>query len=117
MNPITFKQYGINQAAPTIIAERITHWYQIDYNGRYGTEIVLDTGAIIRVGEWPHEVEAAISKALTPTPGIPEIDYDALIKAAGQSNKSWTQGKPGCVAFSRGAQWFRLQALAAKASA
>lgn len=117
MTPIQFKRYSVNQTEPTVIAERITHWYQIDYNGNYGTEIVLDTGATIRVGNWPHEVEAAISKAMTPTSAIPEIDYDALIKAAGQSNKSWTQGKTGCVAFSRGAQWFRLQALAAKASA
>jgi len=42
---------------------------------------------------------------------VPEIDYEALIAAAAVSNKTWTPGKTGCVAYARGAQWFRLQVL------
>jgi hypothetical protein len=42
---------------------------------------------------------------------IPAIDYDALISAAALINKRWKPGTTGCVAFSRGAQWFHLQAL------
>lgn len=112
MTPIKFKRYGVNQAEPTVIAERISHWHQIDYNGNYGTEIVLDTGATIRVGNWTNEVEDALRKALA-SPAIPVIDYDALIKAAEQKDKSWRQGSRGCVAFAKGAEWFRDVALAA----
>lgn len=112
MIPITFKPYGVNQAAPTVIAERISHWYQIDYNGNYGTEIVLDTGVTIRVGEWTNQVEEALLKALA-SPTVPEIDYDALIKAAEAKHKTWRQGSPGCVAFAKGAEWFRGVALTA----
>ena len=43
---------------------------------------------------------------------VPEINYDALIAAAAVSNKTWTPGKTGCIAFARGAAWFRLQVLA-----
>lgn len=42
---------------------------------------------------------------------VPQINYDALIAAAAVSNKTWTPGKTGCVAFARGAEWFRRQAL------
>jgi hypothetical protein len=45
----------------------------------------------------------------TPAAQIPEIDYEALIEAAAISNKNWRPGTTGCVAFARGAQWFRLQ--------
>jgi hypothetical protein len=44
---------------------------------------------------------------------VPAIDYDALIEAAKVSNKTWTPGKTGCIAFARGAAWFRLQLLGA----
>lgn len=43
---------------------------------------------------------------------VPEIDYTALIHAAVAANKKWAQGTNGCVAFARGAEWFRQQALA-----
>lgn len=40
---------------------------------------------------------------------VPQINYDALIAAAAVSNKTWTPGKTGCVAFARGAEWFRRE--------
>jgi hypothetical protein len=45
--------------------------------------------------------------------GVPEIDYDALIRAAFAKNRKWAQGTNGCVAFAKGAEWFREQALIA----
>lgn len=63
MTPITFRRYSPTASDPTIIAERITHWYQVDYNGNYGTCIVLDTGKEITVGEWAQDVEKKIAIA------------------------------------------------------
>jgi hypothetical protein len=45
--------------------------------------------------------------------GAPEINYPALIEAAFAKNRKWTQGTTGCIAFARGAEWFRDQMLAA----
>jgi len=45
--------------------------------------------------------------------GAPEINYPALIEAAFAKNRKWTQGTTGCIAFARGAEWFREQAIAA----
>lgn len=43
----------------------------------------------------------------------PGIDYEALIKAAHDSNPHWAQGTMGCVAFKEGAEWYRAQVVAA----
>ena len=45
--------------------------------------------------------------------GVPGINYPALIEAAFTKNRKWTQGTTGCIAFARGAEWFREQAIAA----
>ena len=63
MTPIKFAGYGVGAEDKTIIAERVTHWAQISYNGNYGTRIYLDTGNEVYVGEWPHEVEKKIKAA------------------------------------------------------
>jgi hypothetical protein len=42
---------------------------------------------------------------------VPEIYYGSLIDAAKLSNKTWTPGKTGCIAFSKGAVWFRNELL------
>jgi len=60
MTPHTFRGYGVNATDVTVILERITHWHLIDYNGRYGTEITLDTGKAIRVEDFPSQVEQIV---------------------------------------------------------
>lgn len=60
MTTHTFLGYGINAPNVTVVIGRITHWFQIDYNGRWGTEIVLDTGKSIRVDHYPSEVEKIV---------------------------------------------------------
>ena len=63
MNPITFKSYrGFGQEV-TIIAERITHFYPIEYNGNRGTCIVLDTTKEVTVEDSPSVVRMAIEQA------------------------------------------------------
>lgn len=53
--------------------------------------------------------------AAHPAPGVPEIDYTALIHAAWGKHK-YAQGTGGCIAFKHGAEWFRYIALAAAQS-
>lgn len=57
-----------------------------------------------------HAVVPAL-KRTSAVGAVPEIDYDALIKAS--TAKGWRQGKIGCAAFARGAEWFRDQMLSA----
>lgn len=57
--------------------------------------------------------EGSASASVQPLTGVPEIDYNALIKAAEAKDKAWRQGSPGCVAFAKGAEYFREQAIAA----
>jgi hypothetical protein len=63
MTPWTFRGYGVNSTDVTVILERITHWFAIDYNGRPGTEIELDTGKAVRVGHYTSDVEKAVRSA------------------------------------------------------
>ena len=64
MTPVTFKRYNPGSVDPTVIVERITHWYLVDYNGNYGTVIVLDTGKEVTVSGFPQDVEKKIMAAL-----------------------------------------------------
>ena len=63
MNPITFKSYNGYGRDVVVIAERITHFYPVDYNGNRGTCIVLDTGKEITVEDSPGVVRMAIEQA------------------------------------------------------
>lgn len=62
MTPHRFPGYGLADGV-TIILERITHWWPIDYNGNCGTEIALDTGKSVRVGVYPSDVEKVVRDA------------------------------------------------------
>lgn len=65
MSPIKFRGYGVRADDVTIIAERITHWHSIEYNGQHGTEIYLDTGKSVRVEGFPYQVEKAVRDAVS----------------------------------------------------
>lgn len=45
---------------------------------------------------------------------LPEIDYNALIQAAVTTQTKWAQGTTGCIAFARGAEWYRYQLIKAQ---
>ncbi|EMK8059142.1 hypothetical protein [Escherichia albertii] len=50
MKIFDFPQYaptGYNEPT-TVVLERVTHFYPIDYNGNRGTVLVLDTGKEVR---------------------------------------------------------------------
>lgn len=55
MRVIEFGPCGLGRPAH-VIADRVTHFYLIDYNGNYGTCLVLDTGKEVNTGEWPTDV-------------------------------------------------------------
>ena len=63
MKTVDFNGYSVGSPRVTIAVDRITHWWQIDYNGQYGTEIELDTGKTVRVRAWPHDVQKAVENA------------------------------------------------------
>lgn len=67
-------------------------------------------------GEFVYLFLSALLDAAQPISmrgGVPEIDYPELIRAAVAKNRKWAQGTNGCIAFARGAEWFREQALTA----
>ena len=64
MTPYEFRGYGVNATHVTIILERITHWWPIDYNGNHGTEIELDTGKSVRVGHYDSAVGEIVRRAV-----------------------------------------------------
>lgn len=63
MTPIKFTRYNPGAEDKTVIAERVTYWEKVRYNGYCGTRIHLDNGVEVHVREEPHEVEAMIKKA------------------------------------------------------
>lgn len=57
-----------------------------------------------------------MSRTITDKPAsteVPEINYDALIEAARKTHRKWVQGSMNCVAFAKGAEWFRGVAIEA----
>ena len=63
MNTATFKGYGVGAPDVTIVLDRIVSFYRVEYNGRSGTCIVLDTGKEITVDEYPSAVNMVMQQA------------------------------------------------------
>jgi hypothetical protein len=63
MAVISFQSYGYSPEPVRVMVERITHFYGVDYNGRSGTTIVLDTGKEVTVGEYSSDVQRKIEEA------------------------------------------------------
>lgn len=61
MHFVTFQGYRSYGVAVTVVAERVTHFAAIDFNGNHGTEIFLDTGKSIRVEERTWDVEKMLT--------------------------------------------------------
>lgn len=87
---LTFNRYGGFGRTVSVMVDRITHFYPIDYNGNYGTTIVLDTGKEVSVEAWSSDVEKAVraAKALgecrPPTPpGWSDTDWLRHLKDNG----------------------------------
>jgi len=60
---LTFPGYGVNSQPFSVVAEKINHWYRVEYNGRSGTRIVMDNGAELTTEAAPYEVEKRIEGA------------------------------------------------------
>lgn len=66
MTPLNFTAYqSYENPTVTVIAERITHWRAISYNGNCGTCIFLDTGVEVKVSHSPCDVERMYKLALS----------------------------------------------------
>lgn len=63
MAVLSFQSYGFTAEPTYVMSERITHFYGVDYNGRSGTTIVLDTGKEVTVGEYASAVQRKIEDA------------------------------------------------------
>lgn len=63
MSVVSFSGYGVNSSDWTVVAARIVRWHRIEYNGRSGTEVVLDNGDKITTEESPYEVERKVREA------------------------------------------------------
>jgi hypothetical protein len=61
---VSFNGYSIGSSPVFIVANRITDFSRIEYNGRAGVEITLDCGKVVRVDAYIHDVKIAIDKAL-----------------------------------------------------
>ncbi len=64
MIPVKFKGYGVSSSEICVNVERIVTWWPIDYDGNYGTEIRLDTGNTIRIGEFLSDATDKINAAI-----------------------------------------------------
>ena len=64
VHPVQFRGYGVNGSEVTIVAERVTHWSYVDYNGNLGTLIYLDTGKEVLVDDMPSMVERKLGDAM-----------------------------------------------------
>lgn len=63
MAVMSFQSYGYSAEPVRVMVERITHFYGVDYNGRSGTTLVLDTGKEVIVGEYASDVQRKIEEA------------------------------------------------------
>ncbi len=57
---VEFDGYGPNMPRVYLPVENIVRFHAIDFNGNYGTEIVLPEGRYIRVSASPEEVKARL---------------------------------------------------------
>lgn len=61
---VTFRGYGVQGKEIEINIERVTHFWSIDYNGNAGVELALDTGKIVQVHGYHHDVSRKIHEAI-----------------------------------------------------
>lgn len=59
---IKFKSYGRGHGQ-YVNSDRVVSFSQIDQGSNYGTEIKMDDGSRIHVGDWPSDVEKLLNAA------------------------------------------------------
>lgn len=78
MNVLEFEGYGPGMPRVYLPAQNIISFRQIDFNGDYGTEIMLPEGRYIRVSASPEQVKSELERtAHDPKPSrvLPYLDY------------------------------------------
>ncbi|WP_416053110.1 hypothetical protein [Cupriavidus basilensis] len=69
MTFIELRGYGVHGGWVNVVCERILALHEIDYNGNYGVEITLDTGKVVRVDGYLHDVRKKIEAAVRAKSG------------------------------------------------
>ena len=59
---ITLFGYGVTAPNIHIVAEHIVSFWEIEYNGRVGTEILLTNGKTVRAGETIHNIKRILGE-------------------------------------------------------
>jgi hypothetical protein len=59
---IKFKAYGDGRSPQYIRSDKVVSFRQISLNGQGGTEITMEDSSIIKVGEYPDEVNTKLSE-------------------------------------------------------
>lgn len=59
---ITLAGYGISSPDVHIATEHILSFWEIEYNGRSGTEIMLSNGKNVRVNESPWKIKSILGE-------------------------------------------------------
>ena len=67
MHLLNFEGYR-DGAAVTVVAERITHFFDINYSHFPGTKIVLETGCELVVGNSKKQVSMMSTEAINAVP-------------------------------------------------
>lgn len=60
---VSFRGYGVHGTEIEVDVDRVTHFYSISYNGNYGVELALDTGKVVQVDGYVHDVRKRIADA------------------------------------------------------
>lgn len=60
---VTFRGYGVQGREVEVAVARITHFWQVDYNGNWGVEIALDTGKTVIVNGFVEDVKKKLEAA------------------------------------------------------
>lgn len=60
---VNFRGYGVLGREVEVAVARITHFWQVDYNGNWGVEIALDTGKTVLVDGFVSEVKKTLEAA------------------------------------------------------
>lgn len=91
------------------VPQEFNDWWNSDYSDE-SNPFRINSAAYWAWAGWS---EAVRLNALA----VPDIDYEALIAAAYKRDRKWAQRTNGCIAFARGAEWFREQCLSAAPTA
>jgi hypothetical protein len=61
---LKLRSYGTYKEPIGIVAEQVTHFWQIDFNGNHGVEVALLSGKTVRIDGFMSDFEKQLNEAL-----------------------------------------------------